>query len=1491
MAKKTIAELNIKTSGGATAKKQLDQVSDGTTKLNRNTTRLGQASASAGRSFSAQANGLGGLVGVYAAAAANVFAITAAFTALNRAAQFGTIIQGTQQLGQAVGTSGTEVIRTLKEITDGQLSVVEAATQANLALSAGFNVDQIEKLGAVSLKASRALGRNLTDSFQRITRGAIKLEPELLDEIGIFTRIEPAVEAFASSINKSVSQLTQFERRQAFVNQVIKDGEAAFADIQDQGTSTQEVFEKLVANFTDLAIVFGKFLADTLVPFAEFLDKNLGNRLILLGGIGALVFGKLREAIGGFVAVGLTSLSSSLERVADRFANVSKLGQEFVDQQKAASAAFAGQGAIAGPRGVGAQIKRDLAAGPVSTKRAQEIQKELITLKAAEAANQERIRIALKQSGAETEKLNAALTKSEARSRGLSLTSAVINKQLDSAGVGANLLAKGLRGASVAANILGSALNKAFSALNFILIGFTALQTVLSFFDIDLFSEVKDLISSIGKEARDAAKGVDAIAAAASKTKFELSIVKQIADALDIDPAGVTELAKEIERISNLPPLTQQLEIERLKRELEALKAGGFSRFFQGDLFLGDAPERIKEIESILKGLTPETQKAVSQLNELGKAVAKLAANLELGEEGLEIFGELADAGFLKVEQGLLKIKTAAGEIATLGEVETLGESLSQAGLDATTASSNLETLNRKLAEGSISASKASRDIGVIVAENQRAIDALGAVIDEFESSGRQAPASVVDAFEKLLRAQEQVKSGTQEVVNDFVNLDQLGTSLSKKFGGDFKLLDEAFVSGKISAETGKIARNTQEIALFQAQNFASILESLTALELQEGQTSNIEARQEAITKLRKIAQADALKLVPILDKQLIAEKKKTDQLLNQLNILQLQRGLNTLKNENALLKIREANSAAERKRALDVLRIEADITKEIEKQSAINQKSAVDQINARDARLTQRDQGDLQVRAGQIAAANNADALALEEAKRRTAFLEATTVVSRKDLIRNELNILQQERDNDLARISRERELVLLKKTNDDKALSRELDAVNRAELLSLQEAGRKKADLVAAFELAKQQAENDKAKLRDSIAAENRAVEVAEKQKEIADAQAKANRDAQVAALKILEGENKLLQDRIATFALFLRSEEKLINERKKLAGVFTDGEGTADTFENESKVVLESSAKIGGEITRQLAAVDAILLETQGINNDNLQAARDQAAERIKGFEGEIEGIDSALAAQDRLKVERIRTIDREIEAIKARARQNRLDIAQEGVLKDEESQRQLDRLNEEKASVLANFEARKKQLEFELSFQRNLTAAGKAVAETLESGITNGFMQLNDALIEGTLTIDNLKKGFTDFASSLIKDIQRIFFQKTIAEPAAEFLSSAVMSGFSGTGGGMLGGPVKMASGGMLRDRVPALLEPGEFVIRKPAAKAIGGPALGAMNATGKMGGDVSINIQNEGSPKDAEAQQPRFDGEKFVIDVVMRDLSNNGPIRKSLRAGA
>ena len=52
-----------------------------TEKIGRAQTRLGQASASSGRQFSAQASGLGGLVAAYAGAAATIFAVTQAFAA------------------------------------------------------------------------------------------------------------------------------------------------------------------------------------------------------------------------------------------------------------------------------------------------------------------------------------------------------------------------------------------------------------------------------------------------------------------------------------------------------------------------------------------------------------------------------------------------------------------------------------------------------------------------------------------------------------------------------------------------------------------------------------------------------------------------------------------------------------------------------------------------------------------------------------------------------------------------------------------------------------------------------------------------------------------------------------------------------------------------------------------------------------------------------------------------------------------------------------------------------------------------------------------------------------------------------------------------------------------------------------------------------------------------------------------------------------------
>jgi hypothetical protein len=302
------AKLKVSSSGAQGVAQQLDQVGKATNRVGRAQTRLGQASASAGRQFSAQANGLGGLVAAYAGAAANIFAVTAAFAALSKAAKFDQVLTGTNALASSIGANGRDIINTVQQITKSQLNLLETAQTVNIGLAAGFNTTQIEKLSDVSLRASKALGRDLTDAFTRVSRGAAKLEPELLDELGIFTRIDPAVKKYADSLGRSVTSLTNFERRQAFANAVIEEGTRKFRDVDTSTKTTAESFEKLAATVVNLGLKFGSLLATVLAPLADFISGNLSNALGAFGILAGVIGSKAGEVLAG----GLNKVSSSI---------------------------------------------------------------------------------------------------------------------------------------------------------------------------------------------------------------------------------------------------------------------------------------------------------------------------------------------------------------------------------------------------------------------------------------------------------------------------------------------------------------------------------------------------------------------------------------------------------------------------------------------------------------------------------------------------------------------------------------------------------------------------------------------------------------------------------------------------------------------------------------------------------------------------------------------------------------------------------------------------------------------------------------------------------------------------------------------------------------------------------------------------------------------------------------------------------------------------
>jgi lambda family phage tail tape measure protein len=164
------------------------------------------------------------------------------------------------------------------------------------------------------------------------------------------------------------------------------------------------------------------------------------------------------------------------------------------------------------------------------------------------------------------------------------------------------------------------------------------------------------------------------------------------------------------------------------------------------------------------------------------------------------------------------------------------------------------------------------------------------------------------------------------------------------------------------------------------------------------------------------------------------------------------------------------------------------------------------------------------------------------------------------------------------------------------------------------------------------------------------------------------------------------------------------------------------------------------------------------------------------------------------------------------------------------------------------------------------------------------------------------------SFSDFANSIIKDLLRIELQMR-ATQLFRAAAGAITSFFSPAAGlgNEYGDKVRFADGGYTgpgaKYEPAGVVHKGEVVFSQEDVKRNGGVSrveqmrlrgyanggyVGA--APPKMGGpSVVVNMVNQSrQPLQAEQSQPRFDGQKFVQDIILSDLRRNGPIAQGIR---
>jgi len=306
---------------------QTDKATKSTDKYNKGQKGVAQAGMNSTKAFSkmrSEMGGSSGIVAAYATFAANVFALTAAFGALQRAAQLQNLEEGFERLGNAVGRTSTMMAKSIQTITDGAISFDQAMRTAATGFSAGFSTSEIESLARVARGAATALGRDLPDALDRLVRGTAKLEPEILDELGIFVKINDAATKYADTLGKSATQLTAVQRRQAFLNEAITQGEKKFGAIAEE--VEVNTYDQLAANFDKLAKSALNLFSNVLSPVIGFLANNT---TALLGTL--ILFG---STLASSMFPALTKMA---EKQRDVAASTKEMAQEEAKRQKRAA--------------------------------------------------------------------------------------------------------------------------------------------------------------------------------------------------------------------------------------------------------------------------------------------------------------------------------------------------------------------------------------------------------------------------------------------------------------------------------------------------------------------------------------------------------------------------------------------------------------------------------------------------------------------------------------------------------------------------------------------------------------------------------------------------------------------------------------------------------------------------------------------------------------------------------------------------------------------------------------------------------------------------------------------------------------------------------------------------------------------------------------------------------------------------------------------------
>jgi hypothetical protein len=215
-----------------------------------------------------------------------------------------------ENLASSLGMSSSKIISDLRKMSGETMSTAQIMEKASQAMILGLDPTKLAKMMEISRASARAFGKDVGYMFESIAIGVGRQSKLILDNLGIIVSAGDAYEKYAKSVGKSAKDLTEMERKQAFLNATLEAGERILQQIDTSTMTRLEKMQKLKAQWEDFAVKVGQALWHVLGFLQAFMNH------LVTGIFTVLEYGSL--AVKGFVQ-GITNALNGLLSIGIEF--------------------------------------------------------------------------------------------------------------------------------------------------------------------------------------------------------------------------------------------------------------------------------------------------------------------------------------------------------------------------------------------------------------------------------------------------------------------------------------------------------------------------------------------------------------------------------------------------------------------------------------------------------------------------------------------------------------------------------------------------------------------------------------------------------------------------------------------------------------------------------------------------------------------------------------------------------------------------------------------------------------------------------------------------------------------------------------------------------------------------------------------------------------------------------------------------------------------